>query len=81
MWIRSQDKRKLVNTDNATGITCATESNVDETVCVISAWLTDDSVSRFILGKYTVLDRAEKVLNDIINSLNGKSIVFYMPEE
>jgi len=80
MWIRSQDKRNLINCTRiwmeGSGIT---STNYKKPYFICGS--THDRDNNCVLGAYRSKQRALEVLNTIQNKLISKNEVFQMPEE
>lgn len=73
LWIRSQDREKLLKVDGLQYQNCKLEENVSvETNTILGFY---DSFENDILGEYKTKERALEVLNEIQNILKPKYIL------
>ena len=87
MWIMSQDKVILVNSDTITGIVLEDIRKQDEQTKV---WeLNHVKIlacgayrgGAFELGRYKTVDRAKKELSVLCDSLTNDTVFYSMPED
>lgn len=62
MWIRSQDRKDLIKTENISVVDCASTFDIE----------TDTKESTFTLGEYSTEEKALKVLDMIQNRILSK---------
>lgn len=82
MWIKSQDGKRIVNTDNVTSIFLEHIYRGDNNVLKHINILTDNPHHGgvFELGKYETESKAMEVLNRIYESITDKDSFYLMPE-
>ena len=87
MWIMSQDKETLVNSDTVTGIVLETIKDVDfysDDVKISHVNILACSAyhgGAFELGQYKTLDRAKKEFSVLCDSLTNDTVFYSMPED
>ena len=82
MWIKSQDGKRIVNTDNVTSIFLEYIHRGNTDALKYINILTDNPHHGgvFELGKYETESKATEVLNRIYESITDKDSFYLMPE-
>lgn len=80
MWIKSQDGKRIVNTDNVTSIFLEYIHRGDALKHINILTDNPHHGGVFELGKYETESKATEVLNRIYESITDKDSFFLMPE-
>ena len=80
MWIKSQDGKRIVNTDNVTSIFLEYIHRGDALKHINILTDNPHHGGVFELGKYETESKAMEVLNRIYESITDKDSFFLMPE-
>lgn len=80
LYIRSQDKRKLIQMDNIVlEDVVKMNTNNPNTICINTTCTTNVVVSNHKVGKYETVDRAMEVMNEIIGILEKSNRLMVTP--